>query len=779
MKKHFVIFILSFFIGSAAFCQDYVVDYSYNNGYSLVYKKPEATSGYQSAPPKIYGVIDNDQKIVIPIKYKHIMPSGEAGLFIVKDDLDNAGLFSAVNQKMIIEPVYFEIEVFREGLAVVKKRNAEMGFTWGAVDVNGQMIIPLQYDYLGPSSEGLMNFKQDNKMGFLDKTNKIIIPAMYDDFSAFSDGLAAVKTIPDGKYGYIDKNNNMVIAAQYEDASPFYGGYAAVAKKKGYTLSKVGQKSTSVPGQWVVINKSGKQIQERSFDRVSSLNPGGLFIIESGGKKGTMNTNGMPILPMEYTDVTIDKNGYTVFRTAEKKYGMMNNTGSIIVAPNYDYVSGTTANRFYVLLNGKYTVGDVNNNVFIPADSANGVLLGKKRIAYYYTDKVKIFDLNGNIQKTFTNLNLKSYGNSFTETEDSIKLNQDATAQLVNLAANSNKILPFGEAGDFNEEGIFIAKRKGYDFYDYTGKKLNAQSYYSVVNFSEGICALQETSTSAPHLADKNFKKIKDLYTYFKGPYSEGIAYATSAQPGTIYYLDKNGYEVFNLAAKEGGDCHGGLIAIKNNSDKFYFVNKKGKPLNAKTWDEIGVFAEGLALVKENGKWGFIDTLGNKVIDTKYDVASSFTKGAAMVKLNNVFFLINKKGQPVNTSQYELAGTPANGSFPVQNGKLAGLIDSKGNNIIDFKYNSIMYMTEDRVWALKDGKWGLLDNKGKALTEFIYQAAYDFDNGYARVMLNDKFGVVNKSGKLIVPATYKSLGSVYRNTIIGIAPAGNVVYALK
>jgi len=487
----------------------------------------------------------------------------------------------------------------------------------------------------------------------------------------------------------------------------------------------------------------------------------------------------MPILPMEYLEVSVDKAGYTVFKTVDKKYGMMNTTGVTIVAANYDYVSPTTANRFYVKQNGKYTVGDVNNNVFIQPDSANGVILGKKRIVYYYNDKVKIFDLNGNPQKTITDLNLKSYGHSLSQTEDSIKLNVDKTVYLINLAANTKKAMLFGEAGDFNEEGIFVSKQKLYDFYDYTGKKLNTESYFSVVNFSEGVAALQLSSTSAPHLADKGFNKIKDLYTYFQGPYSEGLAYAVDKDKTTVYYLDKKGLEAFKLSAKEGSKCSNGFIIIKDNYSKFYHVNKKGKPITTKTWDEAGEFSEGLAMVKENGKYGFVDTVGKKVIDIKYDVVSNFSKAAAMVKSSNEFFLINKKGEAIGTAKYEAAGVPDNGTFPVQKDKLAGLIDSKGNTIIDFKYNSILYMSEDRVWAAKDGKWGLLDNKGKALTEFIYQAAYDFKDGYARVMLNDKFGLVNKSGKLVLPAEYQSLGSIYKSNILGIRPAETVFYPLK
>jgi len=780
MKQLIATLVLFFFVNVTVLCQEYVVDYSFNNGYTLVYKKLPPASPMQKTPDKTYGVINSENKIVIPLQYKSIMPSGENGVFIIKDGTDNAGLFSVTAQKVIAEPAYFEIEPFNEGLAVVKKRKPDFGFSWGAVDVTGSIIIPVEYDYLGALREGLMNFQKEKRMGFLDKNNKIIIPAMYYDFSTFSEGLAAVKVSETGKHGFIDKNNKMVIAAEYEDANPFFGGYTSVAKTKGRTVGGAGKGTITTPGEWVVINKEGKIIQERTFDKISPLQGGGLFIIEWNGKKGTMNTKGMPILPMEYSDVTIDKNGYTVFKTIDtKKYGMMNNTGSIIVATNYDYVSPTVANRFYVIQNGKYTVGDVNNNVFVQPDSANGVILGKKRIVYYYTNKVKIFDLNGNPQKTFTDLNLKSYGHSLSETEDSIKLSADNTVQLINLATNTKKSFPFGEAGDFNEEGIFIGKKKLYDFYDYTGKKLNAESYYSVVNFSDGIAALQVSSTSVPHLVDKNFNKIKDLYTYFQGPYSEGLAYAHNGQKTMIHYLDKKGSEVFNISAKEGSKSVGGIISVKDKNDKYYLVNRTGKQINSKTWDEIGEFSDGLAVVKENNKWGFIDMLGNKVIDLKFDVASSFAKGAAIVKQDGKFFLINKKGEAINNNKYEAAGIPDNGTFPVQQNNLAGLIDSKGNVIIDFKYNSLLYMTEDRVWASKDGKWGLLDNKGKALTEFVYQGAYDFTNGYARVMLGDKVGVVNKDGKLVVPAEYKSLGSIYKSTIVGIKPAETVFMSLK
>ncbi|MEO6542370.1 MAG: WG repeat-containing protein [Ferruginibacter sp.] len=781
MRQLTALLILLFFITPVVFCQDYVVDYNFNNGYALVYKTPPVppAGSYQNAPEKTYGVINSSKKIVVPIQYKSVMVSGEDGIFIIKDKTDQAGMFSAIAQKMIIEPEYFDIEIFREGLAVVKKRQPGYDFAWGAVDVTGKIIIPVEYDYLGHSSEGLMNFKKDGKMGFLDKDNKIIIPAMYDDYSIFFDGLAPVKTIPGGKYGFIDKANNMVIAAQYEDAYPFNRGYAIVAKKKSYSMGGAGKQTVKVPGEFLIIDRSGKEIIEKTYNNIIAGQAGGLFIIQLKEKKGVMDSTGMIILPVEYADASVDKNGYIIYKTVDKKYGLMNSRGKEILSAKYDYVSPTNNARYYSILNGRYEVGDVNRNTVIKADSANGIIFGKKRIVYYTTNKVKIYDLNGNLQKTLSDLNLKKYGHALSETEDSIKLNSEATTLLINLGTGTKKILPFSEAGDFNEEGIFVGKSSGYDFYDHTGKKLNTEKYYSVVNFSEGICALQIGSTGTPHLADKNFTKIKDLYTYFKGPYSEGLAYAVNEQNNIVYYLNRSGYEVFKLNAKEGGKCTEGFINIKGNDGRFYHVNKNGKAISTKTWEAVGDFSEGLAMVKDNGKWSFIDTLGNKVIELKFDVASNYTKGTAIVRSNNQFYLVNKKGVAIDNNKYEAAGNPGNGTFPVQKNNLAGLIDNKGNTIIDFKYNSILYMTDDRVWAAKDGKWGLLDNKGKALTEFIYQAAYDFDDGFARIISNDKVGLVNKAGKLVVPAEYRSLGSVYKNTILGIKPDGITIISIK
>ena len=73
----------------------------------------------------------------------------------------------------------------------------------------------------------------------------------------------------------------------------------------------------------------------------------------------------------------------------------------------------------------------------------------------------------------------------------------------------------------------------------------------------------------------------------------------------------------------------------------------------------------------------------------------------------------------------------------------------------------------------------MLDSKGKELTGFIYDNAGGFENGFAKVKIGDKLGLVNSSGKLVLSADYNNLGSVYKNSIVGIRASGVKMFPLR
>ncbi|MBR1660127.1 MAG: WG repeat-containing protein [Oscillospiraceae bacterium] len=85
--------------------------------------------------------------------------------------------------------IYTNYEIFGEtGLAMVAK-----GGRYGAIDRQGQTVIPFRYEILGAASDGLILFRDGGKYGYLDaESGEVAIEAKYMNASAFSGGLAAV-----------------------------------------------------------------------------------------------------------------------------------------------------------------------------------------------------------------------------------------------------------------------------------------------------------------------------------------------------------------------------------------------------------------------------------------------------------------------------------------------------------------------------------------------------------------------------------------------------------
>lgn len=781
MKKIFSMVLIIMIISQPAFSQGYVTATKNDDGFTNVYKSIPIGSGYTAGSESRYGLINSSGKFILPMIYKSVFNAGEPGVYEVKDTLDNVALFNAYNQGFITDFVYFDIERFSDGLAVVKKRNQSYGFDWGAVDTKGNLVIPAEYKYLGSLREGLINFKKEGKMGYMDRNQQVVIPETYFNYADFSYGLAAASPAEGGKLGYIDKKNNMVIPAQYEEASTFYKGYAIVARKKSRTVGGARKPSVTYPGEMLLIDRSGKELTTSPYDRITNYQEGGVFIVSLNNKDGVIDSTGKLILPVEYKEARSDYNGNIIVRTQDDKYGLINNKGDFIMKPEYEFISSYTNDKMYFKQKGRSAVMDKKRKLIIPADSAVSVIRGKRRILFIYDNKVKVFDNSGKLEKTFSEGNIKTYSTGFTADEDSLKIEYNIGVELITVATGVKKQLHATEAGDFNEEGILLTKNKDnkYYFYDYTGKQLNSTGYYSAINFSEGVCAVQETGNSIPYLADKNFKKIKDLTLAFQGPFSEGLALCTNSITGDIIYINKKGEEVFRVNAKEGEKCINGRIVIKDPYNRYCFYDNTGKKIGNRYWDELAGFSEGLAAAKSGSKWCFIDSTGEPAIALLYDAVGNFTKGTSVVKIDGKFKLINKKGEAIDNNLYDGASNPDNGTFPLMKGGKVGLVDYKGNTIIGFNYKNIKPMNEDRAWAMKDDNWGLLDSKGNALTGFIYKEVGDFENGFAKGKVNDKIALINKSGQVVVPASYSGLGSVYKGTVIGIKSAGIAMYGLK
>ena len=77
---------------------------------------------------------------------------------------------------------------------------------YGAIDTNGNTVIPFIYDLINYPKEGLMCAKKDDHYGFLDSVGNVIIPFKYKYAYNFEEGIAFVEW--KGKKGFINKKGD-------------------------------------------------------------------------------------------------------------------------------------------------------------------------------------------------------------------------------------------------------------------------------------------------------------------------------------------------------------------------------------------------------------------------------------------------------------------------------------------------------------------------------------------------------------------------------------------
>lgn len=285
------------------------------------------------------GYIDLDGKEVVPIKYRAALGEGgfrainfSKGLAAVdrRTDNDDSPIYGYIDKmgNEVIPAKFRDVEDFRNGIASVHfdfddpavyidktgkvltakelKSHHEIvtflqGDKMGLKHLDGNVVVPGEYDIIQNYSEGMAAVCKGNRWGYVDSYGNNIIPCLYhsrlfydngvmdgwgeygapDEANDFHEGLVMI--MKNGKAGFLDKQGKVAIPFLYERAKDFAEGFAAVKKA----------------GKWGFINKEGKNVIPCQYDKVASFREG-LVAVVKNGKSGYINTKGKEIVPFIY-----------------------------------------------------------------------------------------------------------------------------------------------------------------------------------------------------------------------------------------------------------------------------------------------------------------------------------------------------------------------------------------------------------------------------------------------------------------------------------------------
>ncbi|MDX2305789.1 MAG: WG repeat-containing protein [Microscillaceae bacterium] len=303
-----------------------------------------------------------------------------------------------------------------------------------------------------------------------------------------------------------------------------------------------------------------------------------------------------------------------------EKWGFINNKGTVVVNPKYDFVEDFTKDGFA-------SVG-ISGDPFELWGFVNH--LGKEIIAPKY---------NGvsDFKEGFASVALIDTSNF-----------EAPTLGFVDKTGNLSIPIKFHQAHDFNDGMAAVSNEQGkWGFINTKGQMLIPFQFDKVYDFNEGVAKVYNQNNQKWGFIDKRGSLIIN-YQY--------------QDPGITYGVFQNGLAKVRLNNLEGWIDQKGVIRIPFRyteardfsekmaaiqvTGKWGFIDYSGSVVIPPRFGEVEDFQDGMAPYKEAGMWGFIDTSGKIVIPAKYtSVDKGFARGIALVKKGEQSVYIDKTGK--------------------------------------------------------------------------------------------------------------------------------------
>lgn len=212
---------------------------------------------------------------------------------------------------IILEPKYAHISEFGGEVSIV----IDTAENYGAIDRDGNEVIPLKYGFLNVSVEGdKIQYFENGKFGLLHGNGELFIEANYDILSFPLGGIIQFAT--DDKSGFMNEKGEIIIPAQYDFVMEYNKDYFITLDGETYTLHSMRDNKNLAMG----------------YEYLSLPVDGNIFVAKKNDKYGYIDSLGKIEIPFKYT------------------YAMPFDNGSAIVSEDENY-----ENYYYINTEGEKT----------------------------------------------------------------------------------------------------------------------------------------------------------------------------------------------------------------------------------------------------------------------------------------------------------------------------------------------------------------------------------------------------------------------------------------
>lgn len=706
------------------------------------------TDGFRSECNLMEPEIEPDGNLIIERSELSISTNGSVYVdrTIINPDrrvrINNKGQLLVKNGESVVAlPKEFLIaRNFENGLAVVQD------FTgyWGAVDVNGKILVTLQYTNIKNFSENKSFARNKTGKLCLISTNGTIIKEFdgYSEGYSFKGGYAIV--VKGRKHGLINSNGKEIL--------PPLDGYI---------------RYTNNPHEFEIISYGGKHglfmastgllIQPR-FNKIIEVKKDCIKVEVDETGEGLIDLSGNVFVEKDKKRITfpdwckgVKIINESIFKgiTDNGKWGLLDSSGETLLKPEFDKVGELDSDiipltkKETVTVGGritekkeisKYGLYNVNSKVFIPveSDTCPEYLNGY----YMITSKglLGIIKCTGEVvlNPEWRQIHLS---NEYFIVSKIVKENDSESERFGLTTLSGNIILETKyEAISVLCKGLYKVKENDSWSICNDACRLTNETY-DEINIEGNYITVSKNGLTGRlnEYAEKVIKSENGDYLILPSKFSWGYDFMNGVAKVLISGCENYIDESFNIVIKFESQ----IIPIDKSIDYIVSKDKKGNYIFVR--DE---------------KYGIIDHSGITLIEAKYQYLSHFS---------NDFYIagIIKEDDCYNTY---------------------GIIDIEDNTILAFEYSSIKpydgkitrnnlswndeYVKEQietpkevqNLLVHKNG-YGLLDRNGKICIPPEYNDIQQFENGFF-VKTNDKYGVIDSNYIMICKPKYSTIRPV-------------------
>lgn len=617
-----------------------------------------------------YGIIDTLGNIVMPIEYDYIEQLDYGYCFVVKDN--KYTLLSPC-----LNPIFTtndELEKLDDKFVLIKKIG-KIPFSYGLINYNGDIIVPLDDEHGSERIEILNN-------GFIKVTY----------YKRNNNGYITILNCQ-GKTVYENRDCDDI----------FYAGFGLFCVKSNEYLGE------RVYDTYRLVNLQGKDILDSSYRQIK-VKDNATINIQGDEGWGIADLRGNIIICPKYSRELLYKDGFADVEILDSSLTQKINERGIVIVHNgkdeielpedvywgTDYVNGLSIVRRKG--RGSHVVGavDIKGNMIIPAQYKSVTLLSDNTIRVMDGDCYGLFDLKGRtiLPPIFTDIYYIAEDRIIVEWNLNIVKEWDKMGYTPGNSYTKYK----GSDGDLdyracNRSALCNSK----------GEIINDKELLYVENFIGNYAKAYKKIEKGKIKLNTKIEVVEVDAIKYRQVGVIDLSGNTIVQPiydSIVLYKD-------SLYVKVCKDKKYGIIHLPSKSIKMY----DDVPI-MHMWD---VDALGRCVYSEDCEYA-------KCCDDSWDWVGG-TRG-----------VLNPQGVLVPPGKYTDICLIDNGLIKVSNdnGNLYGLLDKEGKEILPIKYSYISsfkgnYATiciggekdycSNRM--IKGGKWGVIDNTGKFVKECI------------------------------------------------------------